>query len=97
LREELVAKRYFVSGTVQGVGYRYFARGVAQRLGLSGYVRNLSDGRVEVYAIGPAALFGALLAELNRGPRSGRVSEVSEEPAEVESRFAGQFSIEYDD
>jgi len=44
------ARRYFVSGLVQGVGYRYFTQDAADRLRLTGYVRNLRDGRVEVYA-----------------------------------------------
>ena len=46
------AKRFFIRGRVQGVGFRYFAEHTAQSLGVSGYVRNLADGRVEVYAIG---------------------------------------------
>ena len=44
-----VAKKYVVSGRVQGVGYRFFAERVAQELGMGGYVKNLWDGRVEVY------------------------------------------------
>jgi acylphosphatase len=46
------AKRFLVSGFVQGVGFRYFTENRAKRLGISGYVRNLRDGRVEAYAIG---------------------------------------------
>ena len=57
MHETQVARRYFVSGMVQGVGYRYFARQLAQRLGIAGYVKNLRDGRVEVYVIG--SRFGA--------------------------------------
>jgi acylphosphatase len=95
--EEQAARRYYVSGIVQGVGYRYFAKNAATRCGLAGYVKNLRDGRVEVYAAGSAASLDALLSELHRGPRSGKVSEVVEEPAPVDSRFANQFSIEYDD
>src|SRR3984957_4662327 len=63
------AMRMFVSGRVQGVGYRQFVHGVAKRMGVAGYVRNLADGRVEVYAIGSDAQLRALLAELRRGPR----------------------------
>jgi acylphosphatase len=96
VREEKVARRYFVSGMVQGVGYRYFAQGAAERLGVHGYTRNLSDGRVEVYAIGPKKSLEALREELERGPRAARVSGVSEEKADVDPKYAHNFSIEYD-
>jgi acylphosphatase len=96
VREEQEARRYYVSGIVQGVGYRYFARGVARKLGVVGYVRNLNDGRVEVYAIGAPEALNALRDELHRGPHSSKVSSVTEEPASLDSRFADQFSIEFD-
>lgn len=96
MREEQAARRYYVSGMVQGVGYRYFARGVARKLGLAGYVRNLNDSRVEVYAIGAPAALDAFRGELYRGPHSARVTAVTEEPASHDSRFADQFSIEFD-
>ena len=66
---EILAKRFYVSGEVQGVGFRFFAERVAARLDVSGYVKNLFDGRVEVYAIGSAAQLEALKNELRRGPR----------------------------
>ena len=81
---------------VQGVGYRYFAQLTARRLGLSGYVRNLGDGRVEVYAIGHLEKFTQLRGELERGPQAARVSKVTEQEARVEPEFAGKFSVEYD-
>ncbi len=94
--EKQIAKRYYVSGMVQGVGFRYFVLRAARGLGLAGYTRNLSDGRVEVYAIGPDASLASLRAELRRGPRSAEVSDVVEEEAEIEERFAQGFTIEYD-
>ncbi len=69
MHEEPNAKRYYVSGMVQGVGYRYFAERAAMHLKVMGYVRNLRDGRVEVYAIAPAET----LAALRRGPRTRSV------------------------
>jgi acylphosphatase len=63
------AKRYFVSGRVQGVGYRWFAQKSATGLGLYGYARNLDDGRVEVYAIGSEAELNDLNGLLWKGPR----------------------------
>jgi len=90
------AKRFFVSGTVQGVGYRYFVERAARHLNLAGYVRNLLDGRVEAYAIGDADALATLRTSLERGPRGSAVSGVVEEPAEIDARFANAFSIEYD-
>ncbi len=81
---------------VQGVGYRFFAQRVAERLGLAGYVKNLRDGRVEVYAIGTPEQLLSLRAELERGPRAASVSSVSEEEDEVVPRFANGFGIEHD-
>lgn len=81
---------------VQGVGYRYFAQRAAQRLGLAGYVRNLADGRVEVYAIGDSEALSKLRAELERGPRSSQVSSVTEDEAASAPEYAHGFSVEYD-
>jgi acylphosphatase len=89
------AKRYFISGMVQGVGYRWFAHRSALRLGVAGYVKNLRDGRVEIYAAGPAASLAAFRAELERGPRGAVVSSVVEEDAPVDPRFRHEFSIEH--
>jgi acylphosphatase len=97
VREKTSAKRYYVSGIVQGVGYRYFALRVAQRLEIAGYTKNLRDGRVEVYAIGSETSHAALRAELERGPSGASVERVSEEEAGLELRFAQSFSVEYDD
>jgi len=94
--EETKARRYYISGIVQGVGFRYFAQRMATRLGISGFTRNLNDGRVEVYAIGTADSLAALRAALERGPQSASVSRVVEEQAEISARFAQGFTIEYD-
>ncbi len=91
------ARRYRVSGKVQGVGFRYFASRVARQLGVTGYAKNLRDGSVEVYAFGTAAMLAALRKELQRGPRSAAVSNVTEEDATIESKFERGFSIERDD
>jgi acylphosphatase len=81
---------------VQGVGYRFFACHAAQRQGVSGYARNLRDGRVEVYAMGTEAQLQALLADLQRGPRLARVESVSQAEAELLPQFAARFSVEHD-
>lgn len=94
---ENLAKRFYASGTVQGVGFRFFAERVAARLGVAGYVKNLFDGRVEVYAIGSAAQLDALKDELRRGPRMATVTELTEAESEVLPVFANGFTIERDD
>jgi acylphosphatase len=91
---ETLAKRFYVSGIVQGVGFRFFAERVAAQLGIAGYVKNLFDGRVEVYAIGNAAQLDALKDELRRGPRMATVSLLTEADAEVLPAFSNDFTIE---
>ncbi len=91
-RQAKVAKRYFVHGRVQGVGYRWFVERVANTLALAGYVRNLDDGRVEVYVVGPQPKLSELEGQLRTGPRGSDVRGVEEQEAAVEER--GSFRIE---
>ena len=74
--------RVVVSGRVQGVGYRQHAVEEAHRRGLTGWVRNLPDGRVETLAEGDKDAVEALLAWCRHGPKAARVEEmkVSWEP-----------------
>ena len=72
-------------GRVQGVGFRYFAQRAAVELGLTGYVRNLDDGRVEVYAAGPADRLDQLAGMLHRGPRWAEVRGVEEQEDAVQT------------
>jgi len=88
----LEARRWYVRGRVQGVGYRYFAQRSAQALGLTGYTRNLDDGRVEVYAAGPVEKLAELAPLLHRGPRWADVRGVEEEEAAVQT--SGSFRID---
>ena len=78
------ARRWFVRGRVQGVGYRYFAQKSAMGLGLRGYARNLDDGRVEVYAAGRPEQLDELAGMLHRGPRWADVRGVEEREAALE-------------
>jgi acylphosphatase len=82
------AKRWFVSGEVQGVGFRYFVQNKAAAMGLVGWARNLSDGRVEVYAEGPAARLNDLAGALRVGPRAARVRTVDERDEHPENLSA---------
>jgi acylphosphatase len=86
--------RLLVDGRVQGVGYRYSACAEAQRLGLSGWVRNRSDGRVELEAEGPPEMVEALVAWCHRGPVFARVSRVEVSVQEVEAPVHDGFSIQ---
>jgi acylphosphatase len=79
------ARRWFVSGTVQGVGFRFFVEGKANALGLSGWVRNLDDGRVEVYAVGSEPVLNDLASALHVGPRMAQVRSVEQQDAPVEA------------
>jgi acylphosphatase len=83
------ARKYWVSGHVQGVGYRYFAVRVARELGLRGWVRNLSDGRVEAYAAGPVRHLEDFEARLRTGPPAGEVRGVQVEDWTVDVRIEG--------
>ncbi len=66
----------YITGMVQGVGFRYYVLQHAQDLGLTGWVRNLWDGRVEVTAEGPHEAVNQLLIHLRRGPVSAEVQDV---------------------
>jgi len=91
--KQRIAKKYRISGRVQGVGFRYFAERAAVRLGLGGYVRNCSDGTVEVYAMGDASALEVFRMQLAEGPRSARVISVDESDEAVNERY-GLFTIE---
>ena len=85
------ARRWFVRGRVQGVGYRYYAQRTAAELGLTGYSRNLDDGRVEVYAVGPVDKLSEMAGRLHHGPRWSDVRGVEEQEAAVQEY--GSFRI----
>lgn len=78
------AKRWYVKGRVQGVGYRWFVEKAANELNLSGYTRNLEDGTVEVYAVGPPIALSDLAGRLWKGPPYAEVRGVHEQEAAVE-------------
>jgi len=77
----------FVSGFVQGVFFRDHTRRWASSLGLTGWVKNLWDGRVEVVAEGDQEKIEALLARLKEGPPSARVEKVDVTWEEYRAEF----------
>lgn len=83
------AVRALATGRVQGVGFRLSCAREAERLGVSGYVRNLEDGRVEVVARGERSAVEALLAWCMHGPPGALVTEVAVVPGEGPGGEAG--------
>ncbi len=84
----------YVKGRVPGVGFRYFTLDAAHALGLTGWVRNLRDGRVEVLAEGALEDLNRLLAVLRKGPVSGEVTDVAYEFTGATGEFEG-FRVGY--
>jgi acylphosphatase len=72
-----IARRFVLSGRVQGVGFRYFALDAARREGLNGYVMNHDDGTVEAVAEGEAGALERFERSLRRGPSRSRVEHVT--------------------
>lgn len=87
----MVARHCFVSGRVQGVFYRASTRQKAVELGLSGYARNLPDGRVEVLAVGEPAAVGSLIEWLASGPPAAHVADV--EVREIDIGALGEVPV----
>lgn len=86
------ALRLVVSGNVQGVYYRAWTESAALELGLSGWVRNLPSGQVEIFAEGDPERLRELAAKCRRGPERAQVSGVEEHPAEARGEFR-EFTI----
>jgi acylphosphatase len=78
---------------VQGVGFRFFTQRVAEEVRVTGFVRNLWDGRVEVFAMGTAEQHKELRRQLERGPMGSEVAQVQEEPAAPDPEYDGRFAI----
>ena len=84
---DVIGRHIVISGRVQGVGYRFFVLDEAERLGLSGWVRNLPDGRVEAEVDGRDTAVEELVKRLRIGPRLSHVANVVVEPAESPSGY----------
>lgn len=84
------ARKFTISGIVQGVGFRFFAQRAAARHQVLGYVRNLPDGRVEALAEGDPKAVEDFKQDLTAGPTFSRVEEIEElvlEPSGLYSSF----------
>lgn len=89
----LIARKFLLSGLVQGVGFRFFTQRAAARHQVRGYVRNLEDGRVEAWAQGPEKSVEAFGHDLAAGPRYSRVDHVEEIVLEPSGEYSS-FRIE---
>jgi acylphosphatase len=86
----IIARRFFISGVVQGVGYRFFVQRAAAKHQVRGYVRNLPDGRVEALVEAPADVVEAFKHDLATGPEYSEVDRLEEiviEPSGLYSAF----------
>ena len=75
-----IARRYLITGLVQGVGFRFFTEDAARREGINGFVRNIRDGQVEVVAEGDAEAVARFERAIWQGPPVARVEDMEIEP-----------------
>ena len=86
----MTCRRFLVSGRVQGVFYRDSTRRQAQAIGVTGWVRNLYDGRVEVLACGDSRKLETFKKWLEIGPEYAKVTnieEIDEQPSNIPATF----------
>ena len=83
MNDGLAARRFVVTGKVQGVFFRASTVRIAEKLGIRGFARNLPGGGVEVLAMGETASLGSLAAWLRQGPALARVTDVTEQEVDA--------------
>lgn len=89
-------KHYLISGRVQGVGFRRFVHMEARARKLSGWVRNLADGRVESLVCGPASSMGEFEAALQKGPPQAKVEAIEVRKVEASVKLGHEFIVQED-
>ncbi|SNZ12228.1 acylphosphatase [Hydrogenobacter hydrogenophilus] len=90
----MVAYRVYVSGIVQGVGFRAYTKNLAESYGLDGWVRNMPDGRVEIFVQGDKDLVWDFLKRVSDGPPLSKVELIQIQKEVVKDEERG-FSIRY--
>jgi acylphosphatase len=88
-----IARRFVINGRVQGVGFRWFTKDVALREGVTGWVRNLPDGRVEALVEGDEEAVTRVERALHTGPPGARVQTVNAMTEEASGGYRN-FTIE---
>jgi acylphosphatase len=83
----MIEIRVIFIGQVQGVGFRFTTRSIAKKLGITGTVRNLPDGSVEMIAQGTPAIIDSLLHELKTQAFNGAIHKTREERRPVRKSF----------
>lgn len=87
----MVSKKIYISGRVQGVGFRFHAHEQAGKLGLKGWVKNLSDGRVEMLINGDESHVKSMIKWAHKGPVAAKVEKV--EVQETKEAAGDEFCI----
>lgn len=95
MERSLYSLHLLVAGRVQMVGFRFFTINRAQKYGLSGWVRNLYDGRVEIEAEGNRSDLTMFLEDIRIGPLSASVSNVIDQWSELEKRNHSGFNVRF--
>ena len=88
MSSEFARYRVVITGLVQGVGFRYFVQERAESLGITGWVRNLRDGRVEAEIEGESELIAMLIDAMREGPTFSHVERVIPFPLSGGKQFA---------
>lgn len=88
------AQLFTISGRVQGVAFRYFTQRIALSIGIYGYVKNLYNGDVEVYAIGTEEQLLNLYSYLRQGPSMANVQSITKNDVKIIDDYK-TFSIKY--
>ena len=86
------AVHVIAQGRVQGVGFRFFVREQAVKCSIKGCVKNLTDGKVEIFAEGEKELLDDFIRKVGKGPIFGRISKLIVNPAEPTNKFT-KFNI----
>jgi len=89
----MIVRRYFFEGRVQGVGFRYSVKQLAMGFDVTGWVRNLPDGRVEMLIAGEAEEIAEFFEDLHDSPLDHHIREQEEEDAEMPEEGLNGFTI----
>lgn len=90
----MIQLQIIVSGEVQGVGYRYYTQMKAIQFGITGWVRNLQEGGVEILASGPKADLESFVDEVRRGNPFSTVNHIEVHETEKTETYKS-FAIKY--